>query len=73
VDGAIDALLDCASAAFGEIGAGAGRFVGDAAQAFAFSVAERRGAADQRADGERDGAGRERGVLVEIFGAMAGV
>src|SRR5690606_17363583 len=68
---AVDALLGEAHAALGDVGARAHGAVGDALKAVPLAFAERGRAADQRADGEGDAAGRERALLVEVLGAMA--
>src|SRR5690606_35946815 len=54
-----------------DVGARAHGAVGDALKAVPLAFAERGRAADQRADGEGDAAGRERALLVEVLGAMA--
>jgi hypothetical protein len=51
--GGVETVFNGARAAFGQIGALPDRFIGDAAQRFAFRAAERGGAADQGANGKR--------------------
>ena len=70
VDCALYVLSNGACAAFSEIDAGARGLIRYAAEAVPFNIAQRCGAADQRAYGQCDCAYRERRVLIEVLRAV---
>jgi hypothetical protein len=67
MDGPFDGFADGARATFGQISAGACRFVGYTAKSFTFWAAERRGSANESADRHSDGARCERRLIVEVL------